>query len=59
MTDPTPIRQSRWVKKSHIDRYDKHALQYIADHFREAAGWWRGARARSTATKTKAIRIDT
>ena len=52
-------KQSRWVKKSHVDRYDKHALQYIADHFREAAGRWRGARSRSTATKTKAIRIDT
>jgi len=53
-----PIKQSRWVKKSKVDRYDKNGLTYIADHFREAAGWWRGARARRTATKTKAMRID-
>ncbi len=51
------IKQSRWVAKSAVPRYDDNALKHIAENFREEAGWWKGARARNTATKTKAMRI--
>ena len=58
MDEPKRIKQSRWVAKSAVPRYDDNALKHIAENFREEAGWWKGARARDTATKTKAMRID-
>ena len=59
MSESKPIKQSRWVKKSKIERYDKRALEYIYDRFHEAAGWLHGARVRDTFAKRQAQRIDT
>jgi len=39
-----PIVQSRWVKKSKVERYDKRTSETLASTYREADGWHNGAR---------------
>ena len=39
-----PIKQSRWVAKSAVPRYDKRALEHIMDTYVEAPDWVHGAR---------------
>lgn len=51
------IKQSRWIAKSAVSRYDEHARTYINENFREDAGWYKGARVGKTKAKDKAMRI--
>ena len=39
-----PIKQSRWVAKSAVPRYDKKTEDALIDQFGEEAGWHHGAR---------------
>jgi hypothetical protein len=39
-----PKKQSRWVRNSGIPRYDESTLNYILKKYREADGWFHGAR---------------
>jgi len=39
-----PIKQSRWVRKSNVDRYDKRTLEFFGHHYVEPMGWHKGAR---------------
>jgi hypothetical protein len=38
------VKASRWVKGSDVPRYDERTEKYIYRHYREAAGWHKGAR---------------
>lgn len=44
-----PIRQSRWVKKSNVPRYNKEQRKLLDEmNLREPDGWHRGARVRAS-----------
>jgi len=44
MSDGKIKKKSRWVRGSGVDRYDKKTDEYIQSTFREADGWYNGAR---------------
>ncbi len=43
--DDTPIKQSRWVAKSNVARYDKRTLDRFSSYVEEQ-GWHKGAKVR-------------
>ena len=42
--DGERIKQSRWVSRSDVPRYDKRVLEAFGDVYVEADGWRNGAR---------------
>jgi hypothetical protein len=51
MENDKPIKQSRWVKKSKVDRYDKRTLEFFGHQYVEPQGWYRGAKVQRVKSK--------
>jgi hypothetical protein len=51
MSEEKVIVQSRWVRKSNVDRYDKRTLEFFGHHYVESPGWFRGAKVQRVKSK--------